>query len=115
MRRLLGAMRSDDDLALAPQSGLGNLAALSEQVGKAGLPVRVRRGQASADAHGLDFSAYRIVQEGLANALKHGHATAADVTVRYGSMSSTSRFATMASAPCRTTTRATGSSESASA
>ena len=41
MRRLLGAMRSDDDVALALQAGLGNLAALSEQVGKAGLPVRV--------------------------------------------------------------------------
>ena len=31
-----------------------------------------------------DVSAYRIVQEGLTNAPKHGHATAADVTVRYG-------------------------------
>ena len=87
MRRLLGAMRSDDDdLALAPQSGLGNLAALSEQVGKAGLPVRVHvEGKPQPIPHGLDFSAYRIVQEGLTNALKHGHATAADVTVRYGS------------------------------
>jgi signal transduction histidine kinase len=32
---------------------------------------------------GIDLSAYRIVQEGLTNALKHARATKADVTVRY--------------------------------
>ena len=32
----------------------------------------------------LDLSAYRIVQEGLTNALKHARASHADVTVRYG-------------------------------
>ena len=32
---------------------------------------------------GLDLSAYRIVQEGLTNALKHARASRADVTVRY--------------------------------
>ena len=31
----------------------------------------------------IDMSSYRIVQEGLTNALKHAHATQADVTVRY--------------------------------
>ena len=31
----------------------------------------------------IDLSAYRIVQEGLTNALKHAHATNADVTVSY--------------------------------
>ena len=31
----------------------------------------------------IDLSAYRIVQEGLTNALKHAHADHADVTVRY--------------------------------
>jgi signal transduction histidine kinase len=31
----------------------------------------------------IDLSAYRIVQEGLTNALKHAHAGHADVTVRY--------------------------------
>ena len=31
----------------------------------------------------LDLSAYRIVQEGLTNALKHAHASQADVVVRY--------------------------------
>ena len=31
----------------------------------------------------MDLSAYRIVQEGLTNALKHADASDADVTVRY--------------------------------
>ena len=33
----------------------------------------------------LDLSAYRIVQEGLTNALRHADASHADVLVRYGS------------------------------
>jgi signal transduction histidine kinase len=32
----------------------------------------------------VDLSAYRIVQEGLTNSLKHAKASRADVTVRYG-------------------------------
>ena len=33
----------------------------------------------------IDLSAYRIVQEGLTNALKHARARQAEVTVRYRS------------------------------
>jgi len=32
---------------------------------------------------GIDISAYRIVQEGLTNALRHAHATQAEVGLRY--------------------------------
>ena len=87
MRRLLGAMRRDgDDLALAPQPGLGNLDVLLEQVGRAGLPVHLHvDGEPYPLPHALDLSAYRIVQEGLTNALKHAGASQADVTVGYGS------------------------------
>jgi signal transduction histidine kinase len=86
MRRLLGAMRRDgDDPALAPQPGLDNLDGLMEQVGRAGLPVRMHvDGAPFPLPHALDVSAYRIVQEGLTNALKHARASQADVTVRYG-------------------------------
>ena len=85
MRRLLGAMRRDgDDLELAPQPGLDGLDALAEEVGRAGLPVEVHiEGSPVALPQGVDLSAYRIVQEGLTNALKHAHASQADVTVRY--------------------------------
>jgi signal transduction histidine kinase len=86
MRRLLGAMRRDgDDVALAPQPGLDNLGVLVEQVGRAGLPVRLHvDGEPYPLSQALDLSAYRIVQEGLTNALKHAHASQAHVTVSYG-------------------------------
>ena len=85
MRRLLGAMRDDGEEAeLAPQPGLDSLDDLLERVGRAGLPVRLHvDGEVSPLPRAIDLSAYRIVQEGLTNALKHAHATHADVTVRY--------------------------------
>ena len=86
MRRLLGAMRRDgDDLELAPQPGLENVEMLLEDVRRAGLPVRLRvEGMPFALPRALDLSAYRIVQEGLTNALKHARASNAEVTLSYG-------------------------------
>jgi signal transduction histidine kinase len=85
MRRLLAAMRTDEDEAeLAPQPGLDGLDSLAEEVGRAGLPVRLHvEGERFQLPRAIDLSAYRIVQEGLTNALKHARASAADVTVRY--------------------------------
>jgi signal transduction histidine kinase len=86
MRGLLAAMRRDGDGAeLAPQPGLDGLDSLVEEIGRAGLPVRLHvDGEPVALPRGIDLSAYRIVQEGLTNALKHSHAGTADVTLRYG-------------------------------
>jgi signal transduction histidine kinase len=86
MRRLLGAMRERGAGAeLAPQPGLENLEPLAESVRLAGLPVRVRMEGAPVPLpRALDLSAYRIVQEGLTNALKHADASQAEVVVRYG-------------------------------
>ena len=42
-------------------------------------------GELAALPSTLDLSAYRVVQEGLTNALKHAHARHADVVVRYRS------------------------------
>lgn len=85
MRRLLGAMRSDGEvLELVPQPGLDSLDALLADVGRAGLPVRLHvTGEAFPLPGAIDLSAYRIVQEGLTNALKHGRASHADVTIHY--------------------------------
>jgi signal transduction histidine kinase len=85
MRRLLGAMRDDGDgVELAPQPGLDRLDALVDEVGRAGLPVRLHvDGDPFPLPRALDLSAYRIVQEGLTNSLKHARASHADVTVRY--------------------------------
>jgi signal transduction histidine kinase len=87
MRRLLGAMRHDgEDLELTPQPGLDGLDSLLEEVGRAGLPVRLHLdGDRFPLPRAIDLSAYRIIQEGLTNALKHAHASHADVTVQYGS------------------------------
>jgi signal transduction histidine kinase len=84
MRRLLGAMRRDDALELAPQPSLASVDALVEQVGRAGLPVHMYvKGEPFGLPAGIDLSVYRIIQEGLINALKHARATRADVTVHY--------------------------------
>jgi signal transduction histidine kinase len=86
MRRLLGALHDDGpDVALAPQPGLDELDALAERVGRAGLPVQVHvEGTSYALPRAIDLSAYRIIQEGLTNSLKHAHAQHAEVTVSYG-------------------------------
>ena len=85
MRGLLAAMRRDGEEAeLIPQPGLDSLDALLEEIGRAGLPVQLHvDGEPAALPRGIDLSAYRIVQEGLTNALKHARASNAEVTVRY--------------------------------
>ena len=83
MRRLLAAMRRDGDGAeLVPGPGLDRLDSLLEEIGRAGLPVRLHvDGEPIPLPRAIDLSAYRIVQEGLTNALKHARASAADVTI----------------------------------
>jgi signal transduction histidine kinase len=85
MRGLLAAMRRDGDEAeLTPQPGLDGLDSLVDEIGRAGLPVRLHvDGEPLALPRGIDLSAYRIVQEGLTNALKHAGASNAEVTIRY--------------------------------
>jgi signal transduction histidine kinase len=83
MRRLLGAMR-DDAPELAPQPGLDRLDVLLEEVRRAGLPVELQiDGEPFHLPQAIDLSAYRIVQEGLTNAIKHAHANHAHVHIRY--------------------------------
>jgi signal transduction histidine kinase len=86
MRRLLNAMRQDgDELELVPHPGLDDLDTLLRDVRAAGLPVRLRiQGERSTLSPGLDLSAYRILQEGLTNALKHARAHQVEVDVRFG-------------------------------
>jgi signal transduction histidine kinase len=85
MRRLLAAMRrEDDEVEFVPQPGLDGLHVLLDEVGRAGLPARLRvDGEPFPLPRGVDLSAYRIVQEGLTNALKHARASDAAVTLRY--------------------------------
>ena len=86
MRRLLGAMRADGQQAeRAPQPGLESIDSLLADVCRAGLQAELHlHGDRFPLPRALDLSAYRIIQEGLTNALKHAHATCVDVTIRYG-------------------------------
>jgi len=85
MRRLLSVMRRDDDgIDLAPQPGLDGLDSLVKELGRAGLRVELHiAGERFPLPPGIDLSAYRIIQEGLTNTLKHADASHAEVTVRY--------------------------------
>ena len=85
MRHLLDAMREPGGgVELAPQPGLDRLEGLLKEFGRAGLPVRLSTaGERFALPGGVDISAYRIVQEGLTNVLKHAQATQAEVTLHY--------------------------------
>jgi signal transduction histidine kinase len=86
MRRMVGVLRRPEEApALAPQPSLEHLERLVEQAREAGLPVDLRvEGSAVELPAGVDLTAYRLVQEGLTNALKHARATRAEVLVNYG-------------------------------
>jgi signal transduction histidine kinase len=85
MRRLVGVLRRTEEApALVPQPSLEHVEKLVEQTREAGLPTRLMiEGEASPLPAGIDLTAYRLVQEGLTNALKHSRATYAEVHVRY--------------------------------
>ncbi|MBG0816102.1 sensor histidine kinase [Planomonospora sp. ID82291] len=106
LRRVLGALRSDGDgraggrvggsdgggraggraggTAPVPPPGLASLDRLAGQFGKAGLEVTVEsRGEAGPVPADVDIAAYRIVQESLANTLRHAGASTARVRLRW--------------------------------
>ncbi len=86
LRRLLDVLLvPDDETAESRRPSLAQLDDLVDQVQAAGLEVSVHvAGQPCALPPGLDLSAYRIVQEALTNALKHGARAPASVRVGYG-------------------------------
>ncbi|MFI5610150.1 sensor histidine kinase [Amycolatopsis sp. NPDC051903] len=88
LRTLLGLLAppadGEEPSDLAPQPSLARLGPLVDRIAFAGLPVEVRvSGEPRLLPSGVDLTAYRIIQEALTNALKHGDADKAEVTVRY--------------------------------
>ncbi len=85
MRRVVGVLRRPEESpALAPQPTLDQIERLVENTREAGLPVDLRiEGEPVQLPAGLDLTAYRLVQEGLTNTLKHARAQRAEVVVRY--------------------------------
>ena len=86
MRRLVAMLRdSEEAAALAPQPGIEALPALVADARLSGLEVSlVVEGQQRRLPVGLDFAAYRIVQEALTNVRRHSSASRVDVLLRYG-------------------------------
>ena len=86
MRRMVGVLRRPEEApALAPQPSLEHLDKLIVQTREAGLPVELHvEGTPEPLPAGVDLTAYRLVQEGLTNAIKHARARRAEVVVRYG-------------------------------
>lgn len=72
LRQMVGVLRADDAVPLAPQPGLESVGRLVEESRAAGLEVELR---AAAAGDAVDPSvgraAYRVVQEALTNAAKH--------------------------------------------
>jgi signal transduction histidine kinase len=85
LHRMLGLLRDPAaGVLLSPQPSVDRLDALLEQVRGAGLPVELTvEGEPRRLPPGIDRSAYRIVQEGLTNALKHAGPAHASVRLRY--------------------------------
>ncbi|MFJ9776286.1 sensor histidine kinase [Kitasatospora sp. NPDC101157] len=91
LRHLLGLLAPAADggeepgpEGFAPQPSLSRLSPLIDRFAFAGLPVEVRiSGEPRPLPGGIDVTAYRIIQEALTNALKHGDGVTAEVTVRY--------------------------------
>lgn len=91
LRHLLGLLApaqngedEPDGVDLSPQPSLSRLGPLVDRIAFAGLPVEMRvSGEPRPLPTGIDVTAYRIIQEGLTNALKHGDGAKAEVTVRY--------------------------------
>jgi signal transduction histidine kinase len=85
LRYVFGPVRKRDGDSLGASPGLTNLEQLASRAHRAGVPVEIRvEGEPFKLSPGADMAAYRVVQEGLTNVLKHAHGSRATVTVRYG-------------------------------
>src|SRR6185437_6349708 len=80
-----GLGRGSPPATLRPQPGLGELDSLIRRVSAAGLPVELAvTGAPRPLPPGADLAAYRVVQEGLTNVLRHAGAATATVAVDWG-------------------------------
>ena len=90
LRHVMGLLTMDGDgndpaTTTEPQPGLEGLESLVQGVRDIGVPVELSTvGQARALPSGIELAAYRVVQEGLTNTMKHAAGAAATVLVDYG-------------------------------
>ncbi|MFI9169179.1 sensor histidine kinase [Streptomyces lincolnensis] len=83
--RRSGDETTDEAQPAEPVPGLSRLGGLLESLTAAGLSVRHQQsGHPRPLPTAIDLAAYRVVQEGLTNAHKHGATAEADLLVDYG-------------------------------
>jgi signal transduction histidine kinase len=83
LRYFLGALDPVPEAGPAPT--IDRLRDLVEQIRSAGQPVELsEEGERRPMTHGAELAAYRVVQEGLTNALKHAAGRRTVVRVRHG-------------------------------
>ncbi|MFJ8631909.1 sensor histidine kinase [Streptomyces sp. NPDC093568] len=86
LRATLGVLRRvDEEAPTAPAPGLARVEELAASAKPAGLTVRIERTGAERPLPApVDLAAYRIVQESLTNAAKHGGAGRVSVRLHFG-------------------------------
>lgn len=84
LRSMLGVLREPQHATAEPQPDLSSLPDLVERVRDAGLPVELRTTGCADVPAGVALSAYRVVQEALTNALRHGGPVPTQVLVEVG-------------------------------
>ncbi|HEY3561035.1 MAG TPA: histidine kinase [Kribbella sp.] len=84
MRRVLRLLREPEEQPgeLGPQPGLQDVAELVESTRRAGADVRLTSDLPTGLDPAVELTAYRVVQEGLSNAVRHALHAAVEVAVR---------------------------------
>ena len=85
LRAILGLLRQTDDAeSRSPVAGLEQVPALADNVRRTGVQVALDLGEANGGPlpPSVDLAAYRVIQEGLTNVVRHAPGAAAIVTVR---------------------------------
>jgi signal transduction histidine kinase len=86
IRRMLGVLRDDHGASYVPAPSLADLHRLLRDMASIGLQAEVHvEGTPTKLPPGVDFTAYRIVQEALTNVLKHAGRATATVIIGYES------------------------------
>lgn len=85
VRQLVGLLRqAGDELPTGPQPSLAALPGLVDRARTAGLDVTLREtGEPRPGAPGWQLAVYRVVQEGLTNALRHAPGAVVEVTLAW--------------------------------
>ncbi|MCH8562878.1 sensor domain-containing protein [Nesterenkonia sp. LB17] len=80
MRMLLGTLRSEEEAPTGPTPGLAEIYSLVEATRASGTPIRVTGLDVVEASSAVGLAAYRMVQEGLSNALRHAPSSTIEVS-----------------------------------